>query len=51
MIQEILTYIIVGMAVVYVAYKTILLFAQKKKSDGCGGSCSCDAKKQFSKKL
>lgn len=50
MMQEIITYIIVGLAVAYVIYHLVALFLKPKDSCGCGG-CSCEAKKQFRKKV
>lgn len=49
MIQEILTYIIVGGALLYVGYKIVQLFIGKKNSCGCG-DCGCDAKEVLKKK-
>lgn len=51
MIQEILTYLIVAAAMGYVAYKFVRLFTKSKNALGCGGSCSCEAKKQFQKNI
>lgn len=50
MMQEVLTYIIVGLAIAYVIYKIITLFTKTEESFGCGGGCHCEAKKQFLKK-
>lgn len=50
MIQEILTYIIVGLAIAYVVYKVVRLFTKAEESAGCGGSCQCGTKKQLLKK-
>lgn len=51
MIQEVLTYIIVALAFSYVIYKIVRLFFIKSQAEalGCSG-CSCDKKKQFTKK-
>ncbi len=48
MIQEIITYIIVAVAVAYAVYKVVGLF--KSKKSGCGGDCGCDAKDKLLKK-
>lgn len=48
MVQIILTYVIVALAVMYVLRKVILLFSAKSNNGvGCGGACSCSAKQQF----
>lgn len=48
MIQIILTYIIVGVAVAYTLWKIVGFFISKKGEDtGCGGACGCSAKQQF----
>ncbi len=46
MVQEIITYIIVGVAVLYVVYKIVGLLTSKKMGCGCG-DCGCDVKEKL----
>lgn len=47
--QEIITYIIVVGAILYVVYSAVRLFFKSSEKEGGCGSCNCEAKKAFVK--
>ncbi len=47
MLQEILTYIILIIAVGYTVYQIGRLFFASKNTGRCEGGCDCEAKKKF----
>ncbi len=48
MIQEILAFTIVAIAILYVMY-AVFKSLRKKNDNGCGGSCGCSANKNIGK--
>ena len=50
MIQTILTYIIISLALIYTFYSVAQIFVKKTKR-ACGNSCSCGSKNEIRKSL
>ncbi len=49
MIQEIIAFTIVAIAISYVIY-AVFKSLRKKNDNGCGGSCGCSANKNIGKR-
>ncbi len=50
MLQEILTYTIVVIAVIFTVYHIGCMFFSSKNTGGCAGGCHCETKRKFTAK-